>query len=425
MNLRSMFWSIFGKQDYAPDLESTSFRLLNTYDDYFCPFDGEAYDDPTVRACIDVIAKNLAKLKPQHIRRVDGKVFKADTNLDTMLSTRPNEFMNAYDFLYKIASQLYSYNNAFVYVKTDPTGRIVGLYPLSYSDMELRQVGNDMYCRFNFLQGGRITVPYTDLIHLRRHFNRGDIFGESNERPFRYLIKMLTICKQALENAIKNCMKLRGYLKFNSVMRPEDQQKELQKFTDAFTNVFKGTGIGAVDSKSDYQQLTSDIQTADHQQMNYFRDDVYLYFGINENIVKGNYNEEQWVAFFQNVIEPIAIQMSQEFTDKVFTEREKGFGNEVVFQVNRLEYASLKNKTAMAQVLQQTGILTVNEFREIFGFAAVEDGDKRFVSLNYVNSQQQDKYQVGGTGSPPDNGSDGNNSDTSGTGGDGDGEGNE
>lgn len=47
----------------------------------------------------------------------------------------------------------------------------------------------------------------------------------------------------------------------------------------------------------------------------------------------------------------------------------------------------------MAQVLQQTGLLTVNEFREIFGFNALPDGDKRFVSLNYVDSKKQNTYQ--------------------------------
>lgn len=393
LHLRSMFSNIFGKKDYSPDIQTTEYRLLNGFDNYFAPFNGNTYDDATVRTCIDAIAKNAAKLKPSHIRRQDGKVVKTNDSLDGLLSTRPNEYMSAYDFIYKIVTQLYAYNNAFAYVKTDSNGNIVGIYPLDYGGIEIRDYQGQLYCRFDFFQAGQITVPYTDLIHLRRYYNRGDIFGEGNERALRSPLNILNTVKQALENAVKNCTKLRGYLKTNGVMRPEDQQQTLDDFTSRFTTADKGTGVAIVDSKVDYHQLTSDIQTADHSQMSFAREDIYRYFGLSNEIITSSYNEEQWTAFYESVIEPLAIQMSQEFTAKLFTEREQGYGNEIIFQTNRLEYASLKSKVAMAQVLQQTGLLTVNEFREIFGFNALPDGDKRFVSLNYVDSKKQNTYQ--------------------------------
>jgi HK97 family phage portal protein len=238
-------------------------------------------------------------------------------------------------------------------------------------------------------------VPYADLIHLRRHYNRGDIFGESNERPLKSPLNILNTVKQALENAVKNCTKLRGYLKFVGTVRDEDKKAAVDDFNNKFTNTKSATGIAAIDSRAEYHQLTSDIQTADHGQMSFAREDIYRYFGLSEKIITSLYSEEEWTAFYESVIEPLAIQLSQEFTAKLFTEREKGYGNEVVFLTNRLEYASLKSKTAMIQVLQQTGILTINEAREIFGYNALPDGDKRLVSLNYVDSNKQNKYQVG------------------------------
>ena len=121
---------------------------------------------------------------------------------------------------------------------------------------------------------------------------------------------------------------------------------------------------------------------------------MYRYFGISEKIITANYTESEWNAFFESVIEPLAIQMSQEFTSKVFSEKERGYGNEITFTMNRLEYVSLDSKVNLVQVLQQTGVMTINELREIFGFSALPDGGKRLVSLNYVNSEKQDKYQV-------------------------------
>jgi len=398
INLRSMFKSIFNVEDFqgnAADKPYTMFRQLNNSDNVFIPWDGNSYDDATVRTCIGTIAKHAAKLKPKHIRRQNGKIIETDSVIDSLLSTRPNEYMSTYDFIYKIVSQLALYNNAFVYIKSDSKGNIIGLYPLNYGDVELVELDSVLYCKFNFLSAGQMVIPYTDIIHIRDQFNREDFFGETNERPLKSPLNILNTVKQGLENAVKNCTKLRGILEVVGNLKPGDIEKINKNFVDSFLDTSQSTGIATIDQKSAFHQLTSDIQTADHSQMEFIRDDVYRYFGLNEAIIKGNYTEDQWAAFYESIIEPIAIKLSLEFTSKLFTEREKGHGNEVIFTANRLQYASMKSKTTMVQALLPQGIITINEAREIFGFSAVDDGDKRQVSLNFVDSNKQNQYQLG------------------------------
>ena len=393
-----MFKSIFNVEDFqgnVADKPYTMFRQLNNSDNVFIPWDGNSYDDATVRTCINTIAKHAAKLKPKHIRRQNGKIIETDSVIDSLLSTRPNEYMSTYDFIYKIVSQLALYNNAFVYIKSDSKGNIIGLYPLNYGDVELVELDAVLYCKFNFLSAGQMVIPYTDIIHIRDQFNREDFFGETNERPLKSPLKILNTVKQGLENAVKNCTKLRGILEVVGNLEPGDIEKINKNFVDSFLDTSNSTGIATIDQKSTFHQLTSDIQTADHSQMEFIRDDVYRYFGLNEAIIKGNYTEDQWAAFYESIIEPIAIKLSLEFTSKLFTEREKGHGNEVIFTANRLQYASMKSKTTMVQALLPQGIITLNEAREIFGFSAVDDGDKRQVSLNFVDSNKQNQYQLG------------------------------
>ncbi|MGM9570711.1 MAG: phage portal protein [bacterium] len=392
MELRNMFKNIFGK---TKQQNTISFKLLNSYDNYFYP-NSSSYDDATVRTCIDIIAKNAAKLKPKHIIRSDGKTEVINDSLNSLLSARPNEFMTTYDFIYKLVSQLYIYNNAFVYIKSQ-NGLITGLYIIDYQQLELKESGEELFCSFKFLND-KITVPYTDLIHIRRYFSKSEFFGESENKALSQPLSLLTTVKQALENAVKNCTKLRGYLKIEGIVRPEDQDRMLDDFNEKFVRNNNSTGIAVLDSKADYKELTKDIQTADCQQMNFIREDVYRYFNLSESILNSKFSEEEWNSFYENVIEPLVIQLSQEFTAKLFTEEEKAKGNEVIFVTNKLEYTSLKSKVSMAQVLMQTGIFTVNEFREIFGFESIQDGDSRLVSLNYVKSDKQDKYQIGGEG---------------------------
>lgn len=394
-----MFSAIFNKSENTPDqIPYSQYRMLNSYDNYFCPFDGNAYDDATVRTCIDTIARNAAKLKPSHVRTQSGKSTPADSVLDSLLSIRPNEYMTTYDFIYRIVSQLYSYNNAFIYIKFGAAGNVLGLYPINYGDLQLVEYQKQLFCQFNFLQAGQITVPYTDLIHLRKHFNRADFFGESNQNPLRSPLSILNSVKQGLENLVKNSTKLRGWVSVNGNVRPEEIDATSKDFSDKFLSTSNGTGVAVLDKKYEYHQLTSDIQTADHTQMGFAREDIYRYFGLSESIITSTYTETEWTAFYQSVIEPLAVQMSQEFTSKIFTEREKGYGNEIKFTSNRLEYASTQSKVAMVQVLQQTGLLTKNEMRNIFGFGAIPDGDVFLTKADYLPTTAVTDTETDSTG---------------------------
>ncbi len=141
-----MFNAIFGGK--KNDIVTQQIQLLNSCDNFFSPWGKNIYDDATVRTCVDTIARNAAKLRPAHIRRVDDKVAKTDSALDSLLSTRPNQYMSTYDFLYKLVTQLYLYNNAFASIQTDASGNVSAIYPLDYNSLELTELNNELYCRF-------------------------------------------------------------------------------------------------------------------------------------------------------------------------------------------------------------------------------------------------------------------------------------
>lgn len=395
INFRNMFNNIFkGKEQ---NVIAENFKLLNGYENVFTPFDDNAYDDDTVRTCIDCIAKHCAKLKPKHIRKKAGKIQEQiNDSLDYLLANRPNEYLSTYDFIYKVISQLFSYNNAFIYIKFNKWGYVEGLYPLNFGELELKQYKNELFCKFTFNGGESVFVPYNELIHLKRHFNRHEIFGESNQ-TLKNSLDILRHVKMALKSAVINCFKLWGILKFNQVLRNEDLIKAYDTFINSFMNASskKVSGIGALDAKTDFKELTSDIKTVDSTQMSFAREDIYRYFGLSEKIITSTYNEEEYIAFYESVIEPIAIQMGLEFTEKLLTKGERNHGNEIIFESNRLQYASTNSKIRICQALLPQGIITINEARDLFGYSGIEGGDERQISLNFVNANNQALYQLG------------------------------
>lgn len=210
---------------------------------------------------------------------------------------------------------------------------------------------------------------------------------------------------------MKNFGALRGIIKWAQVLRPEDEKAAWQRFVETYASGKNGSGIGSLDKKADFQQINTTVTTFDANQMQYTKETIYEHYGLNANIVKGNYKEDEYIAFYESVLEPVAVKLSQELTDKLFTEREQGWGNEVIMETNRLSYMSVASKIKVCQALTPIGCITINEVREMFGYAGVEGGDKRQVSLNYVNADDQSLYQ---TGKNDDSGSDDNDDDAEG-----------
>lgn len=395
MQFRSLFGKIFGKAREYKDV--TALKLLNGYTNMYTPFSGNAYDDATVRDCIDTIARHFGKMRPKHVIKDNGKIKNVPSDrLNYLLSSYPNSMMTASEFLEKFIAQYFTYNNAFIYIQWDEfTGSIKALYPLDFPLLEiLEDKTYNLYARFTFGAGERITIPYENLIHIRRHFNRDELFGDDNSKIMIEDLSTLKAAKASIVNAVKNFTALRGYIQWQAKARPEDIKNAHDEFVDMYaTN--NPSGIASLDNRAEFHQLTSNVTTFNSQQMSYVRDNIYKHFGLNENIIMGKYTEDEYIAFYESVLEPVAIKLAQEMTDKIFTRRERGRGNEIILESNRLNFMSVASKIKVCETLIPTGGLTINEIREIFGYAGIEGGDERLISLNFVKAKDQSLYQTG------------------------------
>lgn len=384
--IRSQFTEIFGKKEATVNQSpGVAYKMLNSWNNYFTDAPKDLYLNPTVRTCIDTISKNFAKVEMHHKR---GTNIVKDS-LEIILQ-RPNELMSSYDFLYKIISNLYMNGNAFIYIKTNNSGEIVGLYPLTALSYELREVKDELYVKFQFTDSTK-TIPYRNLIHLRKYFCNNDVLGDSSDTTLYNELNILNSTEQALQNTVKNSSKIRGVITLNNVVRPDDRKRILEEFNEKFIQ----GDIAILDQSANFTAINATENTVEYEKMRYMRNAIYSYFGLNEDIINSNFNSATWNAFYESVLEPLAVQFSEEFTDKIFTDNERKRGHKITITVNRLEYESFDSKVDMAQQLLAAGVLTINEVRNVFGFEPIPDGDERQVSLNYVNSNDQTEYQLG------------------------------
>lgn len=394
MERRNLFDKLFGF--FRKPTNYQRWEGLSGYSADFVPFGTNAYASDVVRATIHSIASNAAKLKAKHVRRLNGKVECVGGNLERLLTVRPNEYMNAYDFFYRVVTNLMLQNNAFIYVMRE-NDVITGFYPINTSAIELLEApGNVMLVKFRFGGGSNVVLPYEEILHLRRHYNQNEMYGESNNPALLPALELVNTTNQGIINAVKTSGKLRGLLRFSqSMLKPEDIKKQRDDFISDYMSVSNSGGIAAIDAKAEYTPLNNTPILIDGNQMQLIEDKIYKYFNVNKNIVTSSYKEEEWNAFYEGVLEPLAIQMSLEFSSKLFTNRAIGHGNEIIFEANRLQYASVGSKIKIINTLTDRGLLSLNEAREIFNLSPIENGDKRIISLNYVDADKANQYQLG------------------------------
>lgn len=372
-------------------------KEINIQNGNFTAWGGNAYENDIYREAVDAIARNAGKLKGSYIiKSGNNKKPGNDAKLTRLLQIAPNKYMNSYDYLYKITTHLFLYNNSFSLLDKDNKGNVVAIYPINCNNAQfLEDSTGNLFVKFFLDNGKQFISPYENIIHLRRNFNSNELLGDNNGALYSTL-ELAEAQAQGLTNAIKSSATIRGILKFENVLAPNLMKKQKDDFVKDYLSIENASGVVPIDNKMTYTPIQGNQNIIDGDQMREVKKKVFDYLGISENIVNSSYNENEWGAFYESIIEPLAVQLSLEFTRKIFNEREIAFGNEIVFDSGRLLYSSNQTKVSMIQNLLPMGILTLNEAREIFNLAPVVDGDKRLQSLNYVDQEKANEYQLGG-----------------------------
>ena len=302
--------------------------------------------------------------------------------------------MTSYDMIYKLVTHYYLYNNAFAYLQKDDKGNLMGIYPLSPVSMEYLTDSTDtLYCKFLFAGGKEFILPFSDIFTIRRFFNSNDLLGDNNNAILPTL-DLAHTQNEGIKSSIKAGATIKGILKYNQVLSPENLKKEKEAFIKDYLDISNNGGIAALDSKMEYIPLEVKGATIDNEQISSIKQKIYDYLGVSEKIVNSTYNEDEWAAFYESVIEGLGLQIGLELTDKIFTRREQSFGNSIILEANRLQFASTKTKTDLLFNLLPMGVISINEAREILNIPHVEGGDKYIQSLNYADKNIVNQYQL-------------------------------
>lgn len=387
-------------------------RFAPTLDGFlpiYTQFGTNIYASDVVQQALKCIVDEMKKLNPCHVRYIenDPVPVKGSTIQDVL--SNPNRIMTTSEFLEKICWLLLMNYNAFVIPtyytwvdeKTGAERRYYdSLYPINPTQVDfIEDAGGRLFVKFWFWNGETTTIPYDDVIHIKYNYSvnqymGGNELGQPDHQALLGTLELNAQLLQGIAKAMKASYAVNGVVKYNSLMDDGKTEAALKELERKLSN--SESGFLPLDLKSEFTPLPKHTNIVDEATLKFIDEKILRNFGVPLAILTGDYTKQQYEAFYQKTLEPIIIAISQAFTKKVFTSRERAFGNKIELYPKALIFMSVDQTLQMINMLSPTGALFENEKRVALGLQPLPELEgKRFMSLNWIDANNANQYQVG------------------------------
>ena len=360
-----------------------TFKMLNGYTPKFTSHSGGVYESELIRSAINARATHISKLKVETMGA-------ARPALQNKLKHGPNEIQTWSQFLYRLSTILDIHNSALITPVYDQYGEISGIYAPLPNKCEVVQFGGVPYLRYEFSQGERASIELNYCGIMTKYQYRDDFFGESN-RALLPTLDLIHIQNEGIQEGVKSAATYRFMAQLSNFSKAEDLAKERKRFTaENLSRDSEGGGLLLFpNTYTNIKQVDVKPWVVDAEQMRIIKENVYQYFGVNDDILTNKAFGDAWAAFYEGAREPFAIQFSEVMTRMLFTLREQSNGNLVMATANRLQYMSNNDKLNVSAQLLDRGIISINDASEIWNLPPVEDGDVRIIRGEYYSANDK------------------------------------
>lgn len=381
---------------------------LNGYMPMYPQFGNDIYASDVVQQALKCIVDELKKLNPTHVRYKDSDPVPVRGNVQEILDD-PNPLMTTSEFLEKTFWLLMLNYNVFIvptyYTWTDEkTGAekryYEAFYPIQPTQVDfIEDASGRLFVQFWFRNGYKTTLPYDSVIHVKYNYSvnqymGGNEFGQPDHAALLETLKLNDTLLKGVAKAMNASYAINGVVKYNTMLDDGKTEIALRELERKLQN--SESGFLPLDLKAEFIPLQKTAALVDEATLKFLDGKILRHFGVPLNILTGDYTKEQYEAFYQKTLEPLIISVSQAFTKKVFTRRERAFGNKIELYPKELIFMTVSQTLEMINDLSPTGALFENEKRVFLGLRPLPELEgKRYMSLNWIDAEKANQYQVG------------------------------
>ena len=374
----------------------------------YSQFGTNIYASDVVQQALKCIVDEMKKLNPTHVRYIDSDPTPVKSTVQDVLN-KPNELMTTSEFLEKTMWLLLLNYNVFI-IPTyytwvdDKTGAerryYESLYPINPTQVDfIEDASGRLFVKFWFWNGETTTLPYDDVIHIKYNYSVNEYMGgnQMGQPDNQALLGTLELNQQLL-NGIAKAMNasyaVNGVVKYNTMLDNGKTELALKELEQKLQN--SQSGFLPLDIKAEFTPLERKTQIVDEATLKFIDEKILRNWGVPLAILTGDYTKQQYNAFYQKTLEPLIIAIGQALTKKVFTSRERAFGNKIELYPKELIFMTVEQTLEMIKELSPTGALFENEKRVALGLKPLPElKGKRYMSLNWIDASNASQYQVG------------------------------
>jgi HK97 family phage portal protein len=385
---------------YAPSLDG--------WVPIYTQFGTSIYASDVVQQALKCIVDEMKKLNPNHVRYINNDPVPIKGSVQDVLNN-PNQLMTTSEFLEKTMWMLLMNYNAFIiptyYTWVDPkTGAerryYEALYPIKPTQVDfIEDASGRLFVKFWFWNGDATTIKYDDVIHLKYNYSvneymGGDVAGQPDHKALLETLQLNKDLLGGVARAMKASYAVNGVVKYNTLLDDGKTEQALAELERKLRN--SESGFLPLDIKSEFTALPKQVALIDEPTLKFIDEKILRNFGVPLAILTGDYTKEQYNAFYQKTLEPLIVNISQALTKKMFTSREKAFGNKIELYPKELIFMTVEQTLDMIKELSPTGCLFENEKRVALGLKPLPElAGKRYMSLNWIDANNASQYQVG------------------------------
>lgn len=374
----------------------------------YSQFGTNIYASDVVQQALKCIVDEMKKLNPTHVRYVGSDPTPVKGNVQDILDD-PNQLMTSSEFLEKIVWLLLMNYNAFVIPtyytwvdeKTGAERRYYdALYPINPTQVDfIEDAGGRLFVKFWFWNGETTTIKYDDVIHIKYNYSinqymGGNMMGQPDHQALLGTLELNNQLLQGIAKAMNASYAVNGVVKYNTLMDDGKTEAALKTLEQKLAN--SESGFLALDLKSEFIPLQRKSELVDEKTLKFIDEKILRNWGVPLAILTGDYSQDTYNAFYQKTLEPLIKSISQAFTKKMFTRRERAFGNKIELYPKELIFMTVQQTLEMINMLSPTGGMFENEKRVALGLKPLPELEgKRFMSLNWIDANNASQYQVG------------------------------
>lgn len=345
----------------------------------------------TYYSCMLIRCNAIAKLPIKIKQRSDsGSITARGHPLYELLKFRPNQFVNAHDFIWATEFQRLEYGNAF-WVKNTVGGKIESLYLLDSTQVEI--VVDDgcilsdkysVYYVYRDLKKGALIYNSDEIVHFK-NFAIDGVKGKSVKRYIGDIIESEQYARKIMKSKYKEGLQDPIVVEYTGDLSPEKQNKIKRKFETLGGASNAGKVIPIPTDFKITQLETKLVNSQFFQLQGLTTRQIANAFGVKSfqlnDMEKSTYNniEQQNKAFYSDTLQNVITTYEQEIDYKLLFSHERVAGYYSNFNADVMLRSDTESRYKAYQTGISSGFLKISEVRQKEDLPFVEGTDRLII----------------------------------------------